>query len=414
MRDFRGRLALVVIAAFALRLIYALAFAPATAGAVDDGWWYQQVAFNIAHGHGYWVPLRLTLVPTAEHGPLYPTALAGAIKLGITSDSALRSLGALFGAVTVTVIGLIGRKIGGDTLGLVAAAIAAISPLMIAADGALTSETLYAALIALTLLAALRLAERNTVGRAAVAGLLVGLAALTRSEALLLLPFVAIPLAWRRGGGIVRALVPVVCTALVLTPWVVRNWSVFDQPVLTNNEGDLLAASNCNQTYHGPDLGYETLLCVPPASGNEAQKAAKWRRTGLTYARDHAGRLAAVVIPVRFLRTWGLYQPGRSALERSRNHNLTSAGVAFDYVLILLAVAGVVSLRRRRDALLVLLAPFVMVSLVTMATYGAVRFRHAAEIPLAVLAGSGAMWVAERIRARQGSATAASASSRLA
>src|SRR4051812_38613322 len=149
---------MVVLAAFALRLVYAIAVAPATAGAVDDGWWYQEVSRSIAHGHGFWVPLGLGVVPTAEHGPLYPTVLAGAIKLGITGDDALRSLGALFGAVTVTMIGLIGRRVGG-LVGLVAAAIAAISPLMIAADGALTSETVYAALIALTLLAALRLAD---------------------------------------------------------------------------------------------------------------------------------------------------------------------------------------------------------------------------------------------------------------
>jgi hypothetical protein len=61
---------------------------------------------------------------------------------------------------------------------------------------------------------------------------------------------------------------------------------------------------------------------------------------------------------------------------------------------------------------LVLLAPIVMVSLAAMASYGSLRFRHAAEIPLCVLAAAGALWLAERLRARrQGSATAASASS---
>ncbi len=402
---------MVVLAAFALRLVYALTVAPGTAGAVDDGWWYQWVARDIANGHGYYVPFGLQLVPTAEHGPLYPTVLAGAIKLGITGDAPLRALGALFGAITITAIGLIGRRVGGDRLGLLAAAIAAVSPLMIAADGALTSETLYAAVIALALLAALRLAERVGSGRAAVLGVLIGLAALTRSEALLLLVLVAIPLTWR--GGWRRVVIPIVCAGVVLTPWVVRNWSVFDRPVLTNNEGDVLAASNCARTYHGHNLGYVSLLCLAPETGNEAQKAARWRSDGLGYARDHASRLP-VVLPARFLRTWGFYQPARSSQERSRDTRLTRGGVVFDFVLILLAIAGVAALRRRRRELLVLLAPFVMVSLAAMATYGAVRFRHAAEIPLTVLAGAGAIWLFERIRARQPRATAATASSRVA
>jgi hypothetical protein len=397
-RGFGRRLALLALAAGALRLVYALAVAPDTAGGVDDGFWYQEVSRSIARGDGFSVPFgsvsdgTFQLLSTAEHGPLYPALLAGAIKLGITADAALRALGAVFGAVTVAAVGLIGRRLGGDRLGLVAAGIAALSPLLIAADGALTSETLYGALIALTLLSALRLAERPSAGRAALVGLAIGLAALTRSEALLLLLLLALPLVRRSARG---GIAVVACTALVLTPWVVRNWSVFDRPLLTNNEGDVLAASNCEPTYHGPNLGSVELLCLAPASGTEAQKASRWRRQGLGYARDHAARLG-VVLPVRLLRTWGLYQPFRSAVERSRTAWVTKAGVVFDYALVALAVAGVAMLRRRRAELLVLAAPVVMVSVAAMATYGAVRFRHAAEIPLALLAGAGLLWVLER------------------
>ena len=397
-RRFGGRLALLALAAGVLRLVYALAVAPATAGGIDDGFWYQEVARSVARGDGFKVPFgsvsegTFQHLPTAEHGPLYPALLAGAIKIGVTADAALRALGALFGVVTVAAVGLIGRRLGGDRLGLLAAGIAAVSPLLIAADGALTSETLYGALIALALLAALRFAESPSARRAAVLGVAIGLAALTRSEALLLLALVALPVARRSGRAAIAALA---CTALVLTPWVARNWSVFDRPLLTNNEGDVLAASNCDSTYHGPNLGSVELICLAPASGTEAQKASLWRRQGLGYARDHAARLG-VVVPVRLLRTWGLYQPFRSAVERSRSAWVTKAGVLFDYALFALAAAGVATLRRRRAELLVLAAPVVMVSLAAMATYGAVRFRHAAEIPLALLAAAGLLWLAER------------------
>jgi 4-amino-4-deoxy-L-arabinose transferase-like glycosyltransferase len=404
-KSFSRRLGLIVLAAFAVRLVYAIAFAPGTAGAVDDAFWYQQVSLNVSDGNGFVIPLGSVqhLVPTAEHGPLYPLVLAGVRTLGVNDDVAMRSLGALFGAVSVVLVGLIGRRIAGETLGLVAAAIAAVSPLLIAADGALLSETLYTPLIALVVLTTLRLAERPTAGRAAVAGIAIGLAGLTRSEALLLLPLLALPLAWRGGPELRwrRLLAPVLCVAVVLTPWVVRNWSVFDRPLLTNNEGDVLAASNCPSTYYGNNLGSVDLLCLAPATGSEAQKASLWRRDGLGYARDHAGRLFSVVLPVRFLRTWGFYQPWRSAMERARNPRLTKAGVVFDYLLFALAVAGVAALWRRRTTLLVLLMPAVVATLAALGTYGAVRFRHAAEVPLTVLAGAGALWLAERVRERR-------------
>jgi asparagine N-glycosylation enzyme membrane subunit Stt3 len=56
------------------------------------------------------------------------------------------------------------------------------------------------------------------------------------------------------------------------------------------------------------------------------------------------------------------------------------------YVLALLAIYGVVLLRRRGRPLLILLAPIVMVTLNSALSFGTTRFRLAAEIPLVVLA----------------------------
>ena len=101
-------------------------------------------------------------------------------------------------------VGLLGRRVGGPAVGLLGAALAALYPLLIVADGALLSETLFGPIVAFTLLAAWRLGEEPTVRWAALVGLGIGLAALTRSEALLLLPLLALPLAWRGGGGRAR------------------------------------------------------------------------------------------------------------------------------------------------------------------------------------------------------------------
>ena len=82
-------------------------------------------------------------------------------------------------------------------------------------------------------------------------GAVSALAALTRGEALLLLPLVLIPVVVRRPGGVrAAAVVAVVAFAVVLAPWTVRNWIVFDQPVaIATNSGTAVAGANCAETY---------------------------------------------------------------------------------------------------------------------------------------------------------------------
>jgi 4-amino-4-deoxy-L-arabinose transferase-like glycosyltransferase len=391
-RGFALGLALIVIVGVAARLVYAIAIAPTTAG-INDTFWYRTVSAELAADHGFVVPVgsQLRLQPTALHPPLYPLVLAAAQKLGISGDSGLRSLGALFGALTIIGTGLLGRAIAGARLGLVAAALAACYPLLIEADGTLLSETLYGPLVVLVLFTAWRLCERPGAGRAALLGLAIGLAALTRSESLLLLPLLALPLAWRGGGAgrVWRLAAATAATVLVLAPWVARNWSVFDRPLLSTNEGTTVAWTNCGLTYHGRDLGYKTVVCAPRApAGNEAERAAALRRRGSEYARDHASRWP-LVVSVRLLRTAGLYQPFRLDDAPGRSKVTHRLGVVYFYVLALLAIAGGVVLRSRRRLLLILGVPILIVCLTTALTYGAVRPRFLAEVPLVMLAAAG-------------------------
>jgi hypothetical protein len=58
-------------------------------------------------------------------------------------------------------------------------------------------------------------------------------------------------------------------------------------------------------------------------------------------------------------------------------------------VLIPFAVFGLILLRRRRVPLLILLAPFITVTLTALLAYGQIRFRHSAELSLVVLAAVG-------------------------
>src|SRR3954453_14852394 len=231
-RRFAQSVAVVAVCGGLLRLADLLTVARHTVG-IGDWWFYHWQANLIADGRGFLDPFQLLqdhAVPSAGHPPLYPVLLAGLSKAGITSTFGHRSLGIVLGMVSIVLIALIARRIAGPGAGLAAAVVAAAYPIFIGADADLMSETLYGPLIAGALLAALSLREGPRLAAAGLLGALIALAALTRSEALLLLPLLALPLAWRggRGGRVARLAAVLGACALVLTPWMVRNARTFD------------------------------------------------------------------------------------------------------------------------------------------------------------------------------------------
>ena len=110
---------------------------------------------------------------------------------------------------------------------------------------------------------------------------------------------------------------------------------------------------------------------------------AELRREGVRYARDHAGRLPTV-LAVRLARVWNVYDPLQ--VPEGRSARAEKLGVAMYFLLVALALAGALTLRRRRRELWILLAPVVLVCVTALLTYGNQRFRAPAEITLVVLA----------------------------
>ena len=103
----------------------------------------------------------------------------------------------------------------------------------------------------------------------------------------------------------------------------------------------------------------------------------------------------------------------RSMLERARAHTGAENKriLALEYpeqvillVVIGLALAGAVGMRRRRLALWPLVVPIAMVTLVSVLTHGDPRYRHAGDVALVVLAGAGASFAATTLGAKKGRA----------
>ncbi|MGH2892340.1 MAG: ArnT family glycosyltransferase [Solirubrobacteraceae bacterium] len=406
---FAGRLTAVAALGLVLRAAYLYGPARHVVG-IGDWWFYHWQPGLIVNGHGFTDPWQLLAThqyrPSAAHPPLYSILLSGLSLLGGHGTLIQRSLGLVLGTVTLVLVGRLGRRVGGDRLGVLAALLYAVYPVMIAVDGDLMSEVLYGPLIAGMLLAAFALHDRPTIRRAIMLGAIIGLAALTRTEALLFLPCLLVPVAWRAraSGRAVLAGAGILACAVVIAPWLIRNEVAFGRFVLisTNNQ-TVIAGANCAQTYHGVNMGGLDITCIAPRTrASEAAQAAIWQHDGLSYASHHLGRLPAV-IALRELRVWDLWQPRRQArtFAEGQQIDVAEAGVGAFWLFAIVAIAGVLALRRRSPALLILLAPAGVVCLTTAIGYGVPRLRDSFDIALPVLAAAGVFALAQRLAERR-------------
>jgi 4-amino-4-deoxy-L-arabinose transferase-like glycosyltransferase len=409
---FRGRLILIGLFALAVRVAYSLTLGRHSNG-LGDFHFYNWTADLIAQGHGFVDPFGVIdghgYVATATHPPLWSYVLAlsswifgPGTHLGDFAPAAYvahRMTSSLVGAGAVVAIGFLGRRVGGERLGLLAAGLAAVYPEMVATDGSVMSETLYSLLLVISLVLAYRLLESPTWRRALALGVAIGLATLTRSESGLLLLLVAVPAVWRAPGRWRLIGVAVLGTAVLLVPWGVRNYTVFHQVVpVSTNEGAGIGGANCASTYHGQLVGYTDFNCLKPRDPklNEAQQSDVWRSQGLTYAQDHAGRLPVVVV-ARVLRAFDLYQTRwQTRLAEAHPQKVEGVAVVVYLLLLPLALFGLLVLRRRGAPLFILLSPAITAAVASAAIHGLPRYSYGFQIVMVVLVAGAALHVYDR------------------
>jgi 4-amino-4-deoxy-L-arabinose transferase-like glycosyltransferase len=414
-RRFRLWLAALALVAFALRVVYAL-IADVPHGLGDD-LWFHSVANGLVDGRGFSDPFHSvgpdgtvafglygSSIATAFHPPLFPLLLAIPSLVGLDSYTAHQVFGCALGAAAIPVMGLVGRRLAGDAAGIAAAAIGAVFIPLMARDALLLSESLYGLLVALALLAVLRLRELPTARRALELGVVIGLAALTRGEALLLLLILAVPAALvtaERGRRLRTAALVSAATVAVCLPWCVRNTLEYDKlTLITTGDGSVVAGSNLPSTFHGPLLGSWDFrgMARSPAGrqtdSNEAVQSERLRKQGVDYALDHVSRLP-VVVAARIGRTWELYPfdpRQRFDLAHDQFQHVRTLEYPSQLMLLavwLLAIMGAVRLRRDGEPVWPFLVPVVLVTLITALGHGDPRYRHAADVSLVILAGVG-------------------------
>jgi hypothetical protein len=246
-----ARLTRLTTLAVAVALVARLAFA--------FGYWvgkplnndeieYLQLGRSVAAGQGFtYAPAAGEHLDAAGYGraPLFPFFVS--VMAGVTSPAtlipALKAVQSGLGALAVWLLARVARRAAGPRAQEVTAWIAALYPPLVWLPSFLFSESLYVVLaLANVLLLDVALANseapggRKTAGLA-VAGVLAGLAALTRPAHVF---FVGVTVLWllaRR--RLVWAAAFAAAALLTIAPWTLRNYVTYGRPVLIASEGGI-------------------------------------------------------------------------------------------------------------------------------------------------------------------------------
>jgi 4-amino-4-deoxy-L-arabinose transferase-like glycosyltransferase len=168
----------------------------------------------------------------------------------------LLSLPLLFGTLLVPLTALLGRVLFDARTGLAAGAASAVLPSLVAFSHSLMSETFFAVCATAGLTLAVLGQQRKSALLAVAAGLLFGVATLTREigagvAGLCAVWGVAVGLPGERRAAALRGALLVACCALVVAPWTWRNHQLFGRLLPVSSVG-WFAAGEGNTLEH-PD-----------------------------------------------------------------------------------------------------------------------------------------------------------------
>jgi 4-amino-4-deoxy-L-arabinose transferase-like glycosyltransferase len=407
-RDART-LAAIVVAAAALRLGYVL-FYPQSA-MCEDCRMYDEVAQNVAAGHGFVGGFAAETYhrPVVHHpdrpeigvGPIFPAFLATIYRAAGHRFAAVRAVQAVIGAaMLIPLFGTI-RAILGSRAAAVATALAAVYPPLIVYTGFVLTETLSTALLVFAVWSTLDAWQRPTPYAWIRTGVAVGVAVLLREEFLAVFGVIGLLTLWRDASAKTAAglATVAVAAALVMTPWIVRNYRTFGRfiPVSAHGADTLYLSVKGWTEWHFGDPELQRLSStddyLKQADALHDAAMDEIRRHPLEVARRRLAQYANFWLSSHTSNFVGVTD-SFSAYRAARRHAPFFVKLGLLIVNSAVLALGLVGLLRAalapaldRAGVFLLATPVVVLALVHLALFAAPRY----QIPMVpfVLAGAG-------------------------
>lgn len=362
-------------------------------------------------------------IDTIARGPAYPVFLAVMFRL-LPLDLLRAAYASQIGlaAICTLLLFLLGRRYFGAAAGLIAAWLFALDPTMAAYSLFVFNEQLFVALMLIGTLAYLSGLERGSTALIVAAGVVFGLATLTRGQTVLTAPFL---LAWiilalrrrarvegappgARRGWLRAALAFTLCWTAVVLPWSARNQAKFGTFLLVD-------ATAARTLWHANRIPFRVSFSWPfgkymenPINGpmpSEADDAARDHgallREELRFAAQNPGLIlrripekwGALWNPTSFLQLH-LFQHGFSGWEKGSDAaRRVSLITTLVYALTMLPAVAGLCLGRASNRLWT----FILIQLlVTMAVHALMVSQSRYRMPLMpyVMLLAGSAWAA--------------------
>ncbi|HEX6601581.1 MAG TPA: glycosyltransferase family 39 protein [Solirubrobacterales bacterium] len=394
----------------------------------QDAWDYDRHAISIAAGNGF--PESYYVAdegPSALRAPGYPALLAAVYVVSGDSATLGRLFNAALGALAALFVYLIAKRIWGRRIGLFAAACVAVFPPLVLLSKELLSEPLFIALELGMVLAILEFRGGRETRWAVLAGVLAGLAALTRNPG----PALAIPLLVGLWVGRPRwswpaarvPLLALLCAVLVVFPWTVRNAVEFGRFIPVTSGTGFATSGTYNQLSYEDDehpASWRTPLIVPEFTPlfaghgiDEGTLDASLREEATSFAREHP----LYVLEVTGWNLLRMFEITGGSVIGFYGEEVTTRGIGSDTPLgervglglaVALAALGIYAIWRSRRSgsgerplpwgpLFLWLVPILLLA-VSLPINGLPRQRTPIDPFVLILAGVGVAWLVERFR----------------
>lgn len=306
-RRFKRWLIVILSAALLVRIGFLILF-PQTLSLKTSG--YDAYAVHLLEGRGFTRFEDRTA--DTDLPPLYPFLLAaifaslgrGALQVGVVQIA--------FDGLTILLLHRIGRRVGGEAVGLLSAAFYGFYPYLIYQNLTVNDTSIFILLLVAGIELGYRVEESRSARQAAAMGLVLALAALTKPMVgvvwLLLGVWWLIRLG--RRDGVRLGLISGVTLAAVIAPWVIRNSLVDGEIVFisTNGGSNLHQGNNaCVVDYLkvGWDAQWVDCLAQPPPGLNEAELDRWHRQQALDYLWENPDQWTEL-LATKF---WVLWSP---------------------------------------------------------------------------------------------------------
>lgn len=256
---------IMLFIAFTSRLLFSYLLPPTPFSAnTGDAVHYYESAISLSEGKGYLFNGK----PTANFPPGYSFILAAIFKIFFPSYQIAQFLNTILGVISCIITYLICKKVFGERAAILALGIMAVSPTNFIWSAIVFSENLFLPLLLGTSLLWIQFITGENFSskglwKLVVSGILLGMASLTRGQALLL---PGILFLWQLSNNktfssaSITTLIVSIFMILTILPWTIRNKEVFGSYVLVSTNGgiNLLIGNHPGATgmYHDPADGY--------------------------------------------------------------------------------------------------------------------------------------------------------------